>query len=102
MYPVTNTEKDELDSYMYQTVGWNVIESYAECLELPLIRRPIKGTPVLQTLAYSPDSELDEVEDLYNILVEVKEKHPEVNAVCSGAILSEYQRCRVENVFVFY
>ncbi len=40
----------------------------------------------------------DEVEDLYALLVNVKRCHPEVGAVCSGAILSNYQRARVEAV----
>lgn len=45
---------------------------------------------------YKP-SENDEVEDLYQLLVEIKEKC-EIEAVSVGAILSDYQRVRVENV----
>lgn len=37
------------------------------------------------------------MEDLYELLKEVKEKYPEVQAVASGAIFSNYQRLRVEN-----
>ena len=40
----------------------------------------------------------DEVEDLYLLLKDVKRMYPEVEAVTSGAILSTYQRLRVENV----
>lgn len=40
----------------------------------------------------------DEVEDLFQLLVDVKRRFPEVTAVCSGAILSTYQRLRVESV----
>ena len=40
----------------------------------------------------------DEVEDLRALLAGVKKAMPEVNAVCSGAILSDYQRLRVESV----
>lgn len=45
---------------------------------------------------YKP-SDNDEVEDLYMLLQEVKEKC-EIEAVSVGAILSDYQRVRVENV----
>lgn len=45
---------------------------------------------------YKP-SENDEVEDLYHLLKEVKEKC-EIEAVSVGAIFSDYQRVRVENV----
>lgn len=45
---------------------------------------------------YKP-SENDEVEDLYQLLQDIKEKC-EIEAVSVGAILSDYQRVRVENV----
>ena len=34
---------DELDSYMYQTVGHEVVVAYAACADLPLFRRRIAG-----------------------------------------------------------
>ncbi|KAE9588765.1 hypothetical protein Lal_00042259 [Lupinus albus] len=40
----------------------------------------------------------DEVEDMFNLLCEVKRQIPSVNAVSSGAIASDYQRLRVESV----
>lgn len=36
LYPVGS---DELDSYMYQSVGQEVIELVAECLDKPIYRR---------------------------------------------------------------
>ena len=39
---------DELDSYMFQTVGHNVIPLYTECMGLPLYRRHISGSSVHQ------------------------------------------------------
>ena len=42
--------------------------------------------------------DIDEVEDLFELLSMVKEQYPDVQAVASGAILSNYQRLRVENV----
>lgn len=40
----------------------------------------------------------DEVEDMLTLLKEVKRKIPSISAVSSGAIASDYQRLRVENV----
>ena len=40
----------------------------------------------------------DEVEDLARLLAFLLQQHPEVDAVCSGAIASDYQRRRVEHV----
>jgi diphthine-ammonia ligase len=88
---------EELDSYMYQSVGHDAIEAFARCAQLPLYRRAIVGTPLNQGFDYVP-TENDEVEDLYNLLKLVKEKHPDVEAVSSGAIHSTYQKNRVENV----
>ena len=39
---------DELDSYMFQTVGHHIIGLYAHCMRVPLLRRSIKGAPVQQ------------------------------------------------------
>ncbi|KAM8913996.1 diphthine--ammonia ligase [Spinachia spinachia] len=87
---------DELDSYMYQTVGHHAIELYAEVMDLPLYRRTIHGSSLNTSRNYSV-TEGDEVEDLYELLHLVKEKEG-VEAVSVGAILSDYQRVRVENV----
>lgn len=62
---------DELDSYMYQTVGHHGIELYAEAMGLPLYREIISGTSVNQGRIYRP-TENDEVEDLFRLLSRVK------------------------------
>ncbi|PWN87135.1 hypothetical protein FA10DRAFT_256461 [Acaromyces ingoldii] len=102
--------KDELDSYMYQTVGHDAIHLIAQAMDLPLYRTTISGTALNQTSSYgsrlglgqqagpSSASRRDETEDLYELLRLVKAKHPEVDAVSVGAILSNYQRVRVEHV----
>ncbi|XP_061600249.1 diphthine--ammonia ligase isoform X2 [Cololabis saira] len=87
---------DELDSYMYQTVGHQAIELFAEAMDLPLYRRTIEGSSLDTSRNYT-ETEGDEVEDLYQLLHLVKEKEG-VEAVSVGAILSDYQRVRVENV----
>lgn len=88
---------DDLDSYMYQTVGHQIIVSYAECMGLPLFRRRIRGSSRHQNLSYRMTVG-DEVEDMFILLNEVKRQIPSVTAVSSGAIASDYQRLRVESV----
>ncbi|CAM0942887.1 unnamed protein product [Alopecurus aequalis] len=88
---------DELDSYMYQTVGHQIVVCYAECMGLPLFRRRISGSTRDHALKYSV-TQGDEVEDMFALLSEVKRRIPSVGAVSSGAIASDYQRLRVESV----
>nr|XP_009858382.1 diphthine--ammonia ligase isoform X1 [Ciona intestinalis]XP_026690168.1 diphthine--ammonia ligase isoform X2 [Ciona intestinalis] len=88
--------KDELDSYMYQTVGHEAIEYYAEAMDLPLYMREIAGASKSTNLNYD-QVDGDEVEDLYLLLKHIQSEL-EYEAVSCGAILSDYQRLRVENV----
>ena len=67
----TSMAADELDSYMYQTVGHNAIDLYAQAMELPLYRGTIQGSSVCQGKVYTK-SEGDEVEDLYKLLKKIK------------------------------
>ncbi|ELU10620.1 hypothetical protein CAPTEDRAFT_141560, partial [Capitella teleta] len=89
-------DKNEIDSYMFQTVGHQAIDLYAEAMGLPLFRQTIEGSSVELGMYYT-ETEADEVEDLYKLLSRVKEECP-IEAVSVGAILSDYQRVRVENV----
>ncbi|KAG5938466.1 hypothetical protein E4U60_001362 [Claviceps pazoutovae] len=96
----------DLNSFMYQTVGHEVISLYAEATGLPLYRQPILGGAVKHERDYdynsaqssSSSSSPDETESMLSLLRAVKAHHPEANALCSGAILSTYQRTRVESV----
>ncbi|XP_076918772.1 diphthine--ammonia ligase-like [Bidens hawaiensis] len=92
-----NDSVDELDSYMYQTVGHQIVVSYANCMGLPLFRRKIQGSTRRHDLSYNKTLG-DEVEDMFILLKEVKKQIPSITAVSSGAIASDYQRLRVENV----
>lgn len=96
---------------MYQTVGYDAIHLIAEAMELPLYRNTISGKALNQTSTYGdrlPNKggaiastsalEHDETEDLFTLLTQVKLAHPQINAVSVGAILSNYQRVRVEHV----
>lgn len=89
-------DKDELDSYMYQTVGHQGIQKLSEAMGLPLYRRETKGHSLQRGKNYTP-TESDEVEDLYDLLKSIKEDLS-IEAVAVGAIFSDYQRVRVENV----
>ncbi|KAK9831634.1 hypothetical protein WJX74_003462 [Apatococcus lobatus] len=92
----SDNQVDELDSHMYQTVGHQVLQAYATCMGLPLYRRRIHGTSLQKELAYLATGG-DEVEDLVALLAYVLQLQPEVQAVASGAIASDYQRTRVEH-----
>ncbi|CAF4983712.1 unnamed protein product, partial [Rotaria socialis] len=88
-----NKDIDELDSYMYQSVGHEIIDLFAKAMELPLYRAEIKGDAQTTNKEYNHPVDGDEVEDLYELL----EKHT-IEAVSVGAIFSEYQNNRVANV----
>lgn len=70
---------DEIDSYMYQTVGQDAIELIAQALDVPLYRRVITGTAVNMGADYgnrhanlNKGVQGDETEDLYALLSDVK------------------------------
>lgn len=114
---------EEIDSYLYQTVGQDAIESIAQALDVPLYRKTIDGTAVEQGSEYggrTPNASGgvrgDETEDLFDLLSTVMVRdliayavphlkipqacHPDIRGVSVGAILSSYQRVRVEHVSV--
>lgn len=97
LLPASGTVED-LDSYMYQTVGHSVLDAYAAAMGLPLYRRRILGTCRTNDLVYGDARTGDEVEDMAALLGYVCAQHPDVQAVTSGAIASDYQRTRVEHV----
>ncbi|KAK1069799.1 hypothetical protein LTR74_004678 [Friedmanniomyces endolithicus] len=94
---------EDTDSYMYQTIGHTVIPLFEAALGLPLYRQEIAGTAVNQSRHYGyveawRSGDLDETESLVPLLMKVQECHPDINAISTGAILSDYQRTRVESV----
>ncbi|KAJ4417633.1 hypothetical protein N0V85_001767 [Neurospora sp. IMI 360204] len=126
-------EEEDLNSFMYQTVGHQVIPLYAEATGIPLYRQPILGgatqgkdyshfsAAVVSKIAPGgghgsesatvqveaedneeakkvKDDDDDETESMIPLLLAIKRAHPEANAICAGAILSTYQRTRVESV----
>lgn len=68
-----------MDSYLYQTVGQDAIEFVARALDVPLYRRIINGTALVQDSEYGGRDakerggvDGDETEDLYALLADVK------------------------------
>ncbi|KAI9818068.1 MAG: hypothetical protein M1827_000692 [Pycnora praestabilis] len=100
----TLPDEDDFNSYMYQTAGHSVIPLYEEALDIPLYRHEISGSAINTERSYAPaldnpsSSEHDETESLIPLLQKVMLAHPGANAVSTGAILSDYQRTRVESV----
>lgn len=96
-----NDNETDLNSFMYQTVGHEVIPLYAAATGLPLFRQPILGGAAHHERDYAYDGlaqDADETESMIPLLERVMQSHPEANALCSGAILSTYQRTRVESI----
>ncbi|KAK1768318.1 adenine nucleotide alpha hydrolases-like protein [Phialemonium atrogriseum] len=111
-------EEADLNSFMYQTVGHQVIPLYADATSIPLYRHPITGSAAQSGKDYShagvhpsanprgggweaashEDRPGDETEAMLPLLRAVMAAHPEANALAAGAILSTYQRTRVESV----
>ncbi len=96
----------ELDSFMFQTVGHEAIHMLQEALGggVPLFRGDLGGPGSVPSADTGPDYDPaehpgDEVEALLSLVARAREETPGgFEAVCSGAILSDYQRIRVENV----
>ncbi|KAM5443455.1 putative diphthine--ammonia ligase [Microsporum ferrugineum] len=105
----TAEEDADLDSYMYQTIGYSIIPLYKSALDIPLFRQEIRGSAIdtSRDYYYQPGANVpgekceerqDETESIYQLLIRVMDAHPEANAICAGAVLSTYQRTRIENV----
>lgn len=108
-------EEEDIDSFMYQTIGHSVIPLYEEALGIPLYRGKISGGVRDEGRVYGASGftfegdddcddgegeaeDKDETESLIPLLKRIKRAHPEANAVSAGAILSTYQRTRIEHV----
>ena len=66
---------DEVDSFMYQSVGQDAIHLIAKALGVPLYRAYINGSAIDQSLEYNTHGqgiEGDETEDLLHLLTFVK------------------------------
>lgn len=106
-------DEHDLNSFMYQTVGHTAIPLYERALNIPLYRQPIIGTAVQTGISYGhvskgsgaevplpSDIDEDETESLVPLLKRIMAAHPEANALSTGAILSTYQRTRIESIAI--
>ncbi len=95
-----DTTQQELDSHMFQTVGHNVVEGIARCLNVPLLVKTTAGKADQSGVSYDAQAETDgdEICDLRLLLEAARSKIPSTSAVAAGAIKSHYQRNRVEGV----
>ena len=84
------------DSYMYQTVGSEIAMKLGECFGVPLYVFETSCNPINQNLEYE-DTKNDEVEDLERAISSVLEKE-KFEGISSGAIMSTYQKNRVEHI----
>ncbi|WVQ75780.1 hypothetical protein IAR50_005413 [Cryptococcus sp. DSM 104548] len=97
---------DELDSHLYQSVGTHLLPLLAKSMGIPLFTGIIRGKAVEKGPEYGSrlrggegsGEKGDETEDLTFLLQGVLAKHPDATALASGAILSTYQRIRIEHV----
>jgi diphthine-ammonia ligase len=103
--PASVTDHDDevdLNSFMYQTVGHEVIPYYADATGIPVYRRPINGAGAVhdgKDYAYrGSDDETESMLPLLRTIIATSDPRP--NALCAGAILSTYQRTRVESIAV--
>ncbi|KAH6998421.1 hypothetical protein BKA56DRAFT_567643 [Ilyonectria sp. MPI-CAGE-AT-0026] len=98
--PEEEPSERDLNSFMYQTVGHEVLPLYAAATDLPLYRLPIGGRAVHHERDYDATGAQDseETESMLPLLRAIMSRHPEANALCAGAILSTYQRTRVESI----
>ena len=82
---------------MYQTVGSEFVELIGKCFNKPLYVYDTLCLSANQNLEYNP-TDNDEVEELYFALKDIFLKNIEFEGFSSGAILSTYQKNRVENI----
>ena len=73
---------DNPASYMFHVANIHITELSAEAMGIPLIKKVTKGIKE------------EELEDLKNILIELKDKG--IEAIYSGALFSIYQKSRID------
>lgn len=119
--PENEDDEHDLNSFMYQTAGHTVVPLYQQALGISLYRQPIIGAAVQTGTSYGQtdvgstelftsdvqpsgdgqpckSDEEDETESLVPLLGRIMADHPSANALSAGAILSTYQRTRIESV----
>lgn len=78
-------QSGNLDSYMFHTPTIDLVDLQAESMKIPLIKQVTKGEKEV------------ELEDLKKALQTAKKKY-NIEGIVTGALFSNYQRDRVENI----
>ena len=78
-------KSENLDSYMFQTAGTELVEMQAEAMGLPILIQTTKGLK---------EAELKDLEIAFK---EVQKKY-QIEGIVSGALFSTYQRDRIEKI----
>ncbi len=73
------------DSFMFHTPNIKLVEKQAQIMDLPLITETTKG------------EKEEELKDLEKAIKEAKKKH-KIQGIVTGALYSEYQKSRIENI----
>ena len=74
-----------IDSYMFQTVGFEIVPKQAESLNIPILEFSTDGVKE------------EELVDLENSIKKAKEKYG-VNVIITGAVKSNYQASRIQKI----
>lgn len=96
LHPYDENEQ-ELDSFMFQTVGHDLVSWYEKCTGIPLYKQSIRKEGSKNVDLNYSKTKGDEIEDMFTLLQNIKNLIPDLEAVSVGAILSSYQRTRVED-----
>lgn len=65
-----NEDEQELDSFMFQTVGHDLIRWYPECSGVPLYRQALHKNGSKNIALNYTETKDDEIEDLYKLAFE--------------------------------
>ena len=84
------------EKLIHVIVAFFLVVKYFEIYQVLISHVESRNKSNCSSMEYSP-SENDEVEDLLKLLAKVKAEY-EIGGVTCGALLSDYQRIRVESV----
>mgnify|MGYP005844706247 CR=1 FL=1 len=82
-------ESERDDSYMFHVPNISLTSFQAEAMGIPLVRKSVKG---------EKEKEVNELQDIIGELI----KNKEIDGIITGAIESNYQRKRIQNIADHY
>ena len=91
-------KESDNNSYMFQTALHEAIPYLAEAMDIPLIDYTFESNTSLCIDKDYQITENDEIERLYEAVKFAISKFPKIDCICCGAIASQYQANRLNNV----